>query len=791
MRQEQAMMAGLRVVTDTGRSGATAAAPRTARGPGSTDPRRHRTEGVSSRIGPGGALETLVAAPVGIYRTEADGTCVFANDRWCAFAGLPESAALGHGWIEAIHPDDRELLRREWDTAIAEARDFRLDYRLRRPDGTTTWVAGQATAIPDSTGRPVGYVGTVTDISAAIATRDALLEERRFVDTVLDIAGSLVCVFDPDGRFLRFNRACEQLTGYTFAQIEGRTFCDFLIPAEEIAEVRESLGRLRAGEPPSANENNWLTRDGALRLIAWSDVCFFDEAGSLTHIVSTGTDITDERRARNALRGIEAVGTLLAMDGPTPDSMLAVLTTLASHMGYRYLALFMRDGETLRLGAQIGCGHLPFALDPAKGIIGRVLRDGEPAFVGDVTADADYVAHSPNVTCEIAIPLAGGAVTAGVLAISSTAEAPFTTADFRLAQTVAERISVAIQLGREQQALSERVRLFASLTGFARTVNSSLDMERLTPALLETIETVVRADAMALTVVDRKTGRYEIQAVRGRLDPAAIGMEITPGEGPTGRAIEDRTLVTDRIKRGSYSAPVRLHLTADEMSTAVVPLVHDDAVLGAISLGRVTDSESAFSALELEAIGLVAAQTALAISNARLLEEVSELAIRDALTGLFNRRHFDTSLDHIFAGRSRDRRDPQPLAAILFDLDHFGRFNKDYGHQSGDAVLRVFAGILLERFRSSDLVARYGGEEFIAILEDSTLADASRVADEVRRELENRLIVGPDGRELHATVSAGCAALDATRTSREALLQAADVGLSMAKRAGRNRIVSA
>jgi diguanylate cyclase (GGDEF)-like protein len=126
----------------------------------------------------------------------------------------------------------------------------------------------------------------------------------------------------------------------------------------------------------------------------------------------------------------------------------------------------------------------------------------------------------------------------------------------------------------------------------------------------------------------------------------------------------------------------------------------------------------------------------------------------------------------------------------MFDLDHFGRFNKDHGHQAGDAVLRSFAGILMERFRSSDLVARYGGEEFVAVIESATLEDAQRVADEVRTSLAARSIAGSKGTKLMATVSAGCAALDDADPTREALLRVADVGLFMAKRAGRNKVVA-
>ena len=124
------------------------------------------------------------------------------------------------GWMAAIHPADRELVTREWAVAVAEERDFELEYRFQRPDGQTLWLAGAATSLGDD--EVPGYVGTVTNISSAVSTREALSEERRFLDAVLEIVGSLVCVFDPEGRFLRFNRACERLSGYAFCEPASR-----------------------------------------------------------------------------------------------------------------------------------------------------------------------------------------------------------------------------------------------------------------------------------------------------------------------------------------------------------------------------------------------------------------------------------------------------------------------------------------------------------------------------------------------------------------------------------------
>jgi diguanylate cyclase (GGDEF)-like protein len=243
------------------------------------------------------------------------------------------------------------------------------------------------------------------------------------------------------------------------------------------------------------------------------------------------------------------------------------------------------------------------------------------------------------------------------------------------------------------------------------------------------------------------------------------------------------------LHRTDYARAVRESIAVDALVSVTVPLVRDDLVLGAISVGRANLDEP-FTAVECEVMQLLGAQAALALANARLHQEVSELAIHDGLTGLYNRRHFDATLDLFFA-RWRRNGGTSGLAAIMFDLDHFGRFNKEHGHQAGDAVLRAFAGLLHERLRSSDLVARYGGEEFVVIMEDCDLADAVAVAEDVRASLEARTIEGPAGQRLGARVSAGCATVDPATPTKEALLQAADDALFRAKRGGRNQVAAA
>jgi diguanylate cyclase (GGDEF)-like protein len=127
---------------------------------------------------------------------------------------------------------------------------------------------------------------------------------------------------------------------------------------------------------------------------------------------------------------------------------------------------------------------------------------------------------------------------------------------------------------------------------------------------------------------------------------------------------------------------------------------------------------------------------------------------------------------------------------ILFDLDHFGDLNKRHGLAAGDAVLQRFGRILGSEFREADLVARYGGEEFLVLLGGASLADAEKRANAVRE-----LVAAPPDDPMDdqpVTVSAGCAAIEADQEADLArLIAAADVALNQAKRAGRNRVVSA
>ncbi len=115
-------------------------------------------------------------SPVGIFRTDAAGNCLFVNARWCEITGLSAATVREQGWEEAVHPDDRLRVSAKWHQAIVENSPFSLEFRFQRPDGTIRWVLGQDAAMPGMAGEPAGRIGTLTDITASKRAEVALLE---------------------------------------------------------------------------------------------------------------------------------------------------------------------------------------------------------------------------------------------------------------------------------------------------------------------------------------------------------------------------------------------------------------------------------------------------------------------------------------------------------------------------------------------------------------------------------------------------------------------------------------
>ncbi len=225
-----------------------------------------------------------------------------------------------------------------------------------------------------------------------------------------------------------------------------------------------------------------------------------------------------------------------------------------------------------------------------------------------------------------------------------------------------------------------------------------------------------------------------------------------------------------------------VHLAENEGTFLCAPIVLRGELLGVMCLDwKSPDLVPEDEALTVRVLG----DAALALSNLKLRHKLRELSIRDPLTGLFNRRYMEEFFEQELA---RSRRFERSMSVLLFDIDHFKRFNDTYGHEAGDAVLHDLGAFLRKSLRSSDVICRFGGEEIVIILPE-TPCDIAAARAEVIRSLVKMLSINCAGQALPpVTLSIGVASYPEHGDSFESLLKCADTALYEAKRDGRDRV---
>lgn len=262
------------------------------------------------------------------------------------------------------------------------------------------------------------------------------------------------------------------------------------------------------------------------------------------------------------------------------------------------------------------------------------------------------------------------------------------------------------------------------------------------------------------------------------------------------------------LKEGKYYVPTAtqsktccLQLPSDESSNFLcIPMKVRNERIGLLHLQQKSSSylkqmktppAASFDSVAIDIKQLAIAMAdffALALVNIQLRESLKLQATHDPLTGLFNRRHMEETLDRDI---SRAERHGLSVGIIMLDLDHFRRFNNAFGHEAGDQVLRELGNFLQSNIRKEDIACRYGGEEFTLILPGASMDIARNRAEILCNAVKNLKINYQGGTLDSVRLSAGIAIYPDHGQTGEKLLQAADTALYKAKRAGRNRVVAA
>ncbi len=170
------------------------------------------------------------------------------------------------------------------------------------------------------------------------------------------------------------------------------------------------------------------------------------------------------------------------------------------------------------------------------------------------------------------------------------------------------------------------------------------------------------------------------------------------------------------------------------------------------------------------------------------VQQTIEMAVRDQLTGLYNRHYFDRQMPTLF---NQSIASGKPVSAVMIDIDHFKSVNDNYGHDVGDLVIQECAKRIADAVRGRDMTCRFGGEEFVVILPDTGIETAQMIAERIRGDI-NQLPVdtGEGGQQVHMTVSVGVSCINNDGDTPNKLLKRADVALYSAKQSGRNCVVA-
>jgi diguanylate cyclase (GGDEF)-like protein/PAS domain S-box-containing protein len=694
----------------------------------------------------------------GFVLHDADGTICEWNRRAENILGLTGAQLQGRTSVDprrqAIHPDGQPFPG-EAHPAMVTMRTgqpcFQVVMGIRKPDETHTWLLINSQPLfTNGMAAPNAVFTTFMDITKRKEMEEALrLNEQRY-RALVESSEDAIFQIDPAGTYLFVNMAGARTMELTPAEIIGRHVSD-LFPADAARLSLHFLETVLRTTQPLQVERP-LPVNGTMRDYSTVLVPLLDDNEQVTSVVGIGRDMTERKQAEEALRMSRArlraifdnAAAGIALAG-TDDHFLEVNQGWIDMLGYTAAeagALTPRDivhpDDILSNQAQI-----------------EALKHGETAHFSSeqrlVRKDGSIFWGNVSVT-----PISGsqGNIEAFIAIITDITERK--RAEAALQQTNAELILLS-----EMSDLLQTCRTEAE----AATV-----IAQVAPQLFP----------------DLSGALYTISASRTQAEAIAVW-----GTLPVQRVCAPHACWS--LRRGrrhlSYNDQpglVCLHLPDPLPESALCyPMIAQGETLGIFHLCREVGPLS-------EATQQLATTTAehlsLALANVRLRETLRHQAIRDPLTGLFNRRYMEESLEREL---HRAARHNIALGVIMLDLDHFKRFNDTFGHAAGDTILRELGNLLHSQLRGEDIACRYGGEEFALIILDAPLAVVIQRAEQLRAAVRQLNVTYREQSLGTVTLSLGVAVYPDHGITTEELLRAADTALYQAKAAGRNCVVTA
>ncbi|WP_413165787.1 PAS domain S-box protein [Capilliphycus salinus ALCB114379] len=683
------------------------------------------------------------AAPVGIFRTDTQGKCLYGNDISFEMIGLSQEESMGEGWTKTLHPDDVEDVQKKWYAFALNGVPFKCEYRFLRPDGSIIWVYGQAVAETDINGNVIGYVGTITDITGTKETELALQQsEAKYRRLAENIPGVIYrYVLHPDGKdeFIYVSPRIKEVYGIEPEIIlEDSANSWNIIVAEDVEKLRFSTLISCQTLQPWSQEYRITKPDGEIR---WMEGFSIPEKQPNGDVIWDGfiIDISSRKKAEETLKEREAYLRMVVNNVP--------------------VILWATDNNGI------------FTLSEGKGLEGLGLQ------AGDVVGKSAYEIYAdfPSIIRGIHETLTTGS--------SYHAQVEVNGRFFEaLGNAFSDEQGNCLGIIGASFDITERQQVEQILADYNRILEAKV-AER-TEALRQSEEKFRAIFNQVFQFIGLiKPDGTLLEANQTALDFGGINLE-------------------DIVNKPFWEAPwwkispqTQQQLKEAITKAAQGEFIHYEVdVLGKNTIATIDFSIRPIRNNQGEIILLIPEgrditerkQMEEALRKANL--ELERLATLDSLTQVANRRYFQNYLEQEWKRLTREQ---QPLSLILCDVDYFKRYNDHYGHPAGDdCLIKVARAMQLAVKRPADLIARYGGEEFVIILPNTNLAGAIKVAEEIQEKIHQLGIPHAQSQVSQlVTLSLGVTSLipGVEKTTAE-LIEVADTALYRAKKLGRNRI---
>gem|GEM_PF-1536717 len=776
-----------------------------------------------------------------VWEVDENTVYTYVSPRAFAIIGYQPAELIGKKPFDLMTPDEAERVAALFDPLAASQQAFtNLENTCIHKDGHPVVLETSGNPVIDLDGKFRGYRGIDRDITERKQAEQTAMDERNFSNTLIASQPDLFFVLDQTGRFIRWNDKVRGVLGHSDAELADRNALDAVHDADRPAAMQKIQDTFEHGT--ASIDARLITKTG-IRDYVFNAASADTDKGK--YLVGVGTDITERKQAeQKAIDESNFSNTLIASQ---PDIFYVLdQTGLFIRWNKKIIEILGLSDTQLAV-----TNALDTIYEADRPVVAQKIQEAFEYGLATIearlitkTGIRDYVFNATSTDTGKGMHLVGVGTDITARKQMETELRESELAYRTLSQNLPGMVYRVHLRGRvRMQFYNEMPVQLIGYTADELTAGKVCSIERL---ILDEDRPNVEAEVMRAIAQKRafmveyrlkhKDGSIRWMAEHGMpvydTDSAPLYIDgvifdITVHKQDEIELKLFRTLLDNSSDAIEVIDPVTMRLldvnetecrelgySREELLTMSVKDIEAEFTENQILAFKkqiLEHGEGLFECMhrrkddttypvEVKAkmveigkpymLSLVRDITERKLAEAevqKLQEQLREQALHDPLTGLYNRRYLDETVNREL---TRATRYNQPLGIVMCDLDHFKLVNDTHGHLAGDEVLRVFAELLKKHARDSDIICRFGGEEFVLFLPDMPPAVAYQRAEQLRTELAaKRITLGPA--VIQVTASFGVAAFPENGKTMDSLVSAVDTAMYCAKEAGRNRVVVA